>query len=158
MQKLSRQGFADEVNRRVRTHPFYQQGNRIRLYRHGTSKDARETYAGACAYFRLRIQGVRMSYFVITAVRIDHGHSTHVSLRALDEKKPMNARVRIKMREGAVVPVAEVVERIRHGDTVYIGRIDPRDLQIALGIELRLHGDTQLLFDPPEALQQLPRI
>jgi hypothetical protein len=45
MQKLSQQRFADEVNRRVRTHPFYQQGNRIRLYRHGTSKDARETSA-----------------------------------------------------------------------------------------------------------------
>ncbi|RYF33322.1 MAG: hypothetical protein EOO38_30255 [Cytophagaceae bacterium] len=53
MQKLFRQGFADEVNRRVRTHPSYQQGNRICLYRQGTSKDARETYAydywGTCA-------------------------------------------------------------------------------------------------------------
>jgi hypothetical protein len=99
-----------------------------------------------------------MSYFVSTAVRIDHGHVTHVSLRALDEKKPLNARVRIKMHEGTVVPVAEVVERIRHGDTVYIGRVDPQDLQIALGVELQLHGDAQLLFDPPEALRQLPRI
>ena len=45
MQKLSRQGFADEVNRRVRAHPSYCQGNRIRLFPDGTTEDKAKGYA-----------------------------------------------------------------------------------------------------------------
>lgn len=45
MQKLSRQGFADEVNRRIRAHLSYRQGNRIRLFPDGTTEDKARGYA-----------------------------------------------------------------------------------------------------------------
>jgi len=45
MHKLSRQGFADEVNRRVRVHPSYCQGNRIRLHPDGSTEQSAKSYA-----------------------------------------------------------------------------------------------------------------
>jgi len=44
MQKLSRQGFADEVNRRLQAHPSYQRGNRIRLYPDGSTEESAKGY------------------------------------------------------------------------------------------------------------------
>jgi hypothetical protein len=109
------------------------------------------------AYCGPHFKGTHVTYFAVTAISLGQGQVTDVYLRLLDGE-PLNKVIAI--RGGSLVPVADVIDRIRGGDTVYLGKLDPRDGMTSIGSKLQVQDGefSQLVSEPPDALRQLPRM